>query len=310
MFYELGKRLFKITKNLINLIRVSLVFFTFFMVAYWIFEIAGATFIESLTPFFNSIKDFIHIFYNRTTVVDTVQLDYSFLVFAIFLLIVTWLLKFVVEFIEDTENKYDAIYKRFKNKAQELFNLNLERSYLQMENKNKHYAVFVKFATKDMAVDKFYEHETNEGKEEKQKSVLYDFLICASKNLNFQKRTAEDGVILFFHDVKNIDKILLNFYNCVEELKVKYKEEKWAVDYFAGIETYSDEQEAIGKCKNLKMLIKLNLKNELLCLSTFKQRYSLLQDQRFFIEAKGVYNIVTEEEVFSIKDKSTQKKLI
>lgn len=310
MFYELGKRLFKISKNLVNLARVAIVFFTFFMVAYWIFEIAGAKFIEPFIPFFTSVKDFIHIFYNRTTTIDTVQLDYSFLIFALFLLIITWLLKFVVEFIEDLETRYDSIYRSIKNKAQNLFNLNLEQSNVQLEKKNNHFVVLIQLSAIDLSQDNFYSHKTDNGTNEKQKEVTEEFLTLLSKSLIFQKRVLGDGVLLFFHRVKNVDKILRELAKAVEQVRIQNKDKKWKIDFLSGIETYSSEKEVMNKCKSLMMLIKLNIKNEILCLSTFKHRYSLSENQQFLIEGKGVYNINEEEDVFCVKSMAKQKKIL
>jgi hypothetical protein len=280
------------------------------MVSYWIFEIAGAKFVESFTPFFNSVKDFIHIFYNRITTVDTVQLDYSFLVFAIFLLIIVWLLKFVVEFIENIEKRYDSIYRNIKNKTQNLFNLNLEQSHLQLEKRNNDFVMLLKFSAINLSQDNFYSHETDDGIVEKQKAVMDEFLTLLSKTLIFEKRVLGEGMLLFFHSVKNVDKILLGITKTLEKVRDQNKDQKWNVEFLSGIETYSNEKEVMDKCKSIIMLVKLNLKNEILCLSTFKHRYEALNNQQFFIESKGVYNINEDEDVFCIKSVAKQKKIL
>ena len=310
MLHKIGKKSFEILKNLINLARVVLVFFTFFMIAYWIFEIAGSPLIAGLTPFFDSVKGFVHLFYNRTTTVETVQLDYSFLVLGIALLLIVWVLKFVVELIEDIEKKYDSYYKSFKNKTEELFNINLERNYISAEHKNNNFAVIVKFSARNLAKDNFYDLDTQEGAEERQKKTLGEFLERASKNLVFEKKVFGDGVILYFTKVKNIDKLLTQITENIEKIITKNNEEKWEVAFLAAIETYSNENEVMDKCRNLIMLIKLNLKNEILCLSTFKQRYSLVPNPLFCTEAKGVYTIHAEEDVFCIKNKAKNIKQV
>jgi len=304
LLYKIGKKLFEIFKNLTNLTRVLLVFFTFFMITYWIFEIAGSPFVAGLAPFFNSVNDFVHIFYNRTTTVDSVQLDYSFLILGITLLIIVWFLKFFVELIEDVEKKYDSYYKKFKKKTEELFNINLERSYVSAEHKNNNFAMIIKFSARNLAKDKFYDLDTQEGTEERQKKALDEFLDNASKILVFEKKVFGDGVMLYFTKVKNIDKILILIIENIESITTKNKEDKWEVFFSGAIEAYSSEKDIIDRCKNLLMLIKLNIKNEILCLSTFKQRYSLESNQQFFTEAKGVYTIHAEEDVYCIKNKA------
>ena len=280
------------------------------MVTYWICEIAGAPFVKGMAPFFDSVKDFVHLFYNRSITVDTVQLDYSFLVLAIILLIITWALKFVVEFIEDTEKNYDSIHQALKNKVQESFNVNLEQSNLNLEKKNNNFVFLIKFSAVDLAKDKFYTRETNDGTEEKQKAATVEFLELLPSTLLFEKKVLPDGILIFFRKVKNVDKMLKEITKTLESVRAQNKDEKWKINFLSGIETYSSEKDVINKCKILLMLVKLNLKNEILCLSTFKHRYSLLSNQQFFMESKGVYDINEEEDVFSVKNKEIKKKLI
>jgi len=308
LLYKIGKKCFQILKNLTNLARVVLVFFTFLMILYWIFEIAHSTFMVGLAPFFNSVKDFVHLFYTRTSNVDQVQLDFSFLVLGILLLIISWLLKFVVEFIETVERKYDFLYRNVKQKTEHLFNLNLERNYVHSENKNNNFSFLIKFSARNMGRDRFYEHNTEDGTEAKQKEALEEFLDELTKAFSFQKKVFGDGVILSFNKIKNIDKLLVEITKNITEIRSKNMDEKWDVSYLAAIETYADEKEVMDKFKNLIRLIKLNLKNELLCLSTFRQRYSLVQNQQFFMESKGVYTINDEEDVYCIKDNSKKLK--
>jgi len=310
LFYKVGKKTFEILKNLTNLTRVVLVFFTFFMILYWIFQLADTTFFAGFTPFFNSVKDFVHIFYTRTSTVENVTLDFSFLVLGFFLLIVSWLLKFVVEFIETIERKYDSIYKNLKNKTEEVFNFNLEQNYHNVEHKNNNFALLIKFSARNMAKDNFYDYNVSDGTEEKQKEVLDEFLNNMSKTLGFQKKVFGDGVILSFNKVKNLDKILLEITQNVDKIRDWNMDANWDVSYLMAIETYADEKDFMDRCRTLIMLIKLNLKNEILCLSTFKQRYSLVQNQQFFIESKGVYTIHAEEDVFCVKNKAKSIKQV
>lgn len=309
MFYKIGKKLFEIARNSINLTRVSLVFFTFFMVTYWIFEIAQAPFIANFTPFFGAIKDFIHTFYSRGTVVDEVRLDYSFLVLSIILLVICWLLKFVVEFLEKMEEKYENTHKILKGKEEELFNINLEKNYKNIEHKNSNFALIVKFTAQNLSRDTLFDYNTNEGVEEKEKKSLDEFLGKMAESLIFEKKVFANGAILFFHKVKNLDKITSAATRNLDRIREHAKMERWDVSFLSGIETYSSESEVVEKSRKLLLLVKLNLKNELLCLSTYKQRYSLVQDQKFYIESKGTYKIDGEEDVFCIKNKSYLKQL-
>ncbi len=87
------------------------------------------------------------------------------------------------------------------------------------------------------------------------------------------------------------------------EFKLKYKELKIKVDFVIGVDSYANKKEIAYKAKNLKTLLKLNKINEILCPSSFKQRYSLTENPRFTIEGIGIYQLNEgEEEIFCIKN--------
>ena len=302
MLYEVGKKLFTILMNLLNLIRVLLVFLAFFTVLYWILNIAKVPSVEVFTPFFDSIKDFVHLYYNRTVQTDEVTVDFSFLIFSLVLLAIVWGLKYVVEFIQTLEGKYDIIYQKIKNQTEALFNINLQKSYVGMENKNKKFLVLVKFTASDAEGEMSYKAKPQEVLDQKQKEALEEFSKTYMSKTIVQKKIVENSLLLYFGDFEDIDHIILELSTNIDHLKQKYRRDKWILDSFVGIETYSEDKYIFDKYKKLKTVLKLNLKNELICLGTFRQRYLLVKNPHYILDCKGLYDICGDkEDVFDIR---------
>jgi len=301
LFNKLAKKIFNLLINFVKFIQVTLVFLSFFIVLYWLLQIAGATFIDIVAPFFEGIKAFIHTFYNRTVQIDQVSIDFSFLLATFIILLIAQLLKFLVEGIEFLEKKYDSIYKFFKNKAEKLFNISLEQQYKFQEQKNNKFLLLIQFSLIDSTKDKFFDKDLVTGVEEKQKEVLQKFLEIFGKDLKFQTEFLKEGLLLCFNDFENIEKALSEFGNCIKILKKKCIEEHWQVTYVAGIDVYANNGEILPKVKRMIMLLKLHLKDKIACFPTFKQRYLLINNPKYKIEGQGTYKIEDCEDVFALE---------
>lgn len=308
MFYELGKKAFNFLVNAINFIRLMLIFGAFFTTLYWLLQIGQVTFVEGFAFIFEPVKDFVHNFYNRTVTTDSATVDFSFLIGSFLMLLVTWGLKFVIDYIQLLEKKYDEIHKNLKNKTQDLFNLSLDINYKNVEQKIKKVLVLVSFSTKNLAKDIYFDKDAKMGEDEKQKLALSDFSESIHSAFTSEKKLLKDSVLLYFNDFKNIDNLLLEVEKRIGDLKTKYKEEKWELIPYVAVETYSEDKEVVEKYKNLMMLLKLQLHDEMVCLSSFTQRYALVSNARYIIESKGVYTIHEEEDIFSIKNKEKHTK--
>lgn len=302
MFYKIGKVLFRFVLNSVNFFRLLLVFWAFFTLVYWLFQLGGNTFVNQFAPLFEPVRDFIHIFYTRVATIDKVSIDFSFLLAAILMFLTVWGLKFVVEYIELAERKYDSIYRYIKNKAEELFNLNLEAQYLSMENKNNKLLFLIKFSANNAAKDSFFNRDFEMGVEEKEKEILLAFLKGLDISATMQKRFLNEGVLLYFEDFNDIERILAALKSNIMNLQRIYAEQKWGLTSLISIEAYAENKDIEAKLKNLIMLNSLNQPDQILCSGAFKQRYSLIHNPKLIIEDKGFYKLAKGgEEVYSIK---------
>lgn len=302
MSYKLGKKIFEWATNFLQFLRVVLVFLCFFTIFYWILELAGVDFIKFAAPFFEFIKNTVHIFYNKTTLINGKELDFVFLVAVVVFLLVIWWLKFVIDFMEVLETKFEKIYEHLRKREEKIFNENLEKEYLEAEYKNDKVLFLVKFTASNLTKDSYFERNVEEGVNEKEKAVLKEFNSNIFENLRCPSEFLDNGVLLYFKDFENIDKFILQIEYTIQDLKEKYREEKWQINYTAGIDVYADTKEVEPKIQTLKNLLKLDSNNKIICLSSFKHRYLLRKYKKYDFESQGFYQIIENEEVFCIKN--------
>jgi len=285
-----------------HLIQVVLIFLSFFIILYWLFDLGKATWITPFAPFFDSIKAFVHTFYQRTVTVDEATVDFSFLIATFIALLIVWSLKYLIELIKNVEKNYDKIHRAIKKKTEDVLNMTLEQEYIMSEYKNNKFLLLINFSALNMLKDSFFHKDTNVGLEEKQKEVLLLFADELGKKLEFQKKFLNDGLLLYFNSFNDIDKILSMVEELVLNLRRKYYAEKWQVNSAISVDVYAKDMEVLTKIKNLIMLVRLGTKDRIICLSTFKQRYSINKTQKYRLETQGIYAINDiEENVFVLK---------
>lgn len=313
MFYKLIKFLFKCFINYLQFIQVLLVFLSLFIILYWVLQLAGLPFLQPFDLFFTILKSIIHLFYNRTVQINNISIDFSFLIAVFILLIIAWGIKFVIDFVNYIEKKFDSIYKVFKQKNENEFNIDLEKQYISQESRNNKFLILINFYAEDLSKDKFYTRDAGmDMKEEKQNMILEDFfenlegnLDCQSKFLNnkfLNDKLLKGNLLLDFNNFNDINNILSDIENIMKTMKSKYSKEQWKINYLMSVEPYAEPREVLQKTERLKTLNGLGLKDRIICLSAFKQRYSLIKDAKYTFEAQGVYKIrEEEEEVFCLK---------
>lgn len=302
MFYDVGKKIFYLLINSVRFVQVALVFLAFFVTLYWIFQIAGATFLTPVAPFFEGIKSTVHIFYDRTVTIDQVSIDFSFLLASFVCLIIAHLLKFLAEWLEKVEKKFDDMHDYLKQQAENLFNKKLERQYVAQEKLNSKFLMIVQFNLKNLSLDKFFHHDLNEGVEEKQKEVLKDFSEIFGKEFVTKKDFINEGLLLYLSTFQDMERIVREFARSISFLQQKYAEQHWQVNYIAAIDVYATNSEVAKKFKKLIMLINLGLKNKIACLATFKQRYLIEKNPAYSVEEYGTYKLDDYEDIYVIQN--------
>lgn len=281
--------------------QIVLIFLSFFVILYWLFELAQSSLIIPFSPFFEPIKNFVHLFYNRTVSYDGGSVDFSFLIATFIFLLIVWGLRFVIEGIELLEKKYDKLFYLTKRTEEKIFNASLESSYSRKETKKNNFIFFVNLSMLNLAKNKLYSRDFNEGSDEKREQVLAEFF----NNIDLEgvnKKIIKEGVLLNFFGSDHIDYILSFVENLILKLRAKYSQEKWQLSYLVIVETYVDKNDFLQTVNDILGLNKINLQNRIVCFATFKQRYLLNNDPQFNIETEGVYTINNQEkDVFLIK---------
>lgn len=293
MHNNLGKKIFKLTYDLLRFIQICLIFLSLFVIAYWFLSIAGTPIIQPVAPFFEGIKNLVHLFYNRPVAIDKAVLDFSLIVAAIIFLLFVLGIKFVIEFIEIAEEKYDVVYKTYKKHTEKVFNAQLEKEYLEQEARNNKTIALVKFKASGASSD-----ADTEGKV---KEILFDFFEILDEDIDCKKEITENTIFLYFNDYNNIDRFVTSLETILKGIKAKYYEDKWQVNYNIGIDVYAEAQEIEAKKDSLKKLVKIGLDNKIACLATFKHRYLMTKVTKYTFVEEGYYNIIKNDEVFSLK---------
>jgi len=158
----------------------------------------------------------------------------------------------------------------------------------------------VKLKVKDLSVDAFYSRDTTPRDTNKELEIMSNFMEVIDEDLQCQKKLFNDNLLLYFTNFDKIDETLDKLRLIIKNLKTKHLEDKWQITTSIGVDTYAAINEIAPKIQKLILLNKLGLDNKMLCLSSFKQRYSLLNKKKYTIDVEGAYKLGENEEDVSI----------
>lgn len=302
MFYKLGKKLFKFINNSLHFLQILLVFLSFFVILYWVLQMAQISFIQPFAPFFQAIKNIIHLFYHRLITIDDVTVDFSLLVAVFIFLFIVWFLKIFIDWFEFVEKEYDKFFSKLRKKEEAFLNKQLEEENVKRECNNNKFIILIKFYTSNLLLDSFYNRDVTEGVEEKEKEILSDFIKEIKEKIKCEERTIGKNLLLYFDDINDFDDIFSRIDKIILILKEKYRTQNWGLTALVCIDIYEDASKIPIKVKKLETLSQLDLADETVCLASFRQRYLLQKNSRYYIEGKGVYQIESSsEELFCLK---------
>lgn len=285
-----------------QILSVGLIFLSFFTLVYWSLDLGKVSFIKGLAPFFDGIRDFVHLFYQRTVEISGQTVDFSFFVAIIIMLLIAWGLKLLAEYVRCLEVKYEFIYLKFKKGEEDRFNFVLMQQYLAEEFKNNKFAFLIKFKIENTLRDEYYGKGFNEIHGQKEAEIIQDFSETIETALKCDIKVVNGCIFSFANRFKNVDKSIAKLIDCIKKLKDKYSQEYWDILSFASIDTYADDNELDDKLDTLSRLLTLDAENEILCLSSFRQRYSLVESPKYSMNTQGVYTSKGErQDVFYIK---------
>ena len=152
--------------------QIVLIFLSFAILLYWILEITKVPFAAQFTPFFDTLKGLVHIYYQRKSVIDGVEIDFSFLLLTFIFLLVVMSTRFLIEYIKAIETKFDSIHNQIKINVEKSFNKKLEVERLNDEYKNNKFLIAIKFNAINLMENGFLDKNSNKNVEEKEKEIL------------------------------------------------------------------------------------------------------------------------------------------
>lgn len=306
MFAKLIKKFFELLENCLRFLQISSIFLILLTAIYWCVEISGAPVPDWVSMFFSNIKNIGTSFRTDMALFAQSPVDFSFLISIFLIFLFIWVLKVLISSLNFTEKKLINLHNAIKEQEEISFNKQLEKEYLQEEYKNNSCLLLVNFKVEKLNSQILYDrHSESFDKSKLQSEVQSEFFSLLEGNLDdCTSEFLEDnqGIVLSFSPFYDVNEIFKNLKNILTMVKKTYATKSVDVSYLVGVETYAEKKSVPLKKEILKRLVALGFENEIICLSTFKQRYSLVKNKNYTFNLQGVFKICEEETVFVLKE--------
>lgn len=298
--HKLFLKLLKLLINLLFIIQIALIILIFLTATYWFFDLMGSNLFKFAEPIANYIIDFIKLFYNRDIVAGGVFIDGSLLLFDIIALAVIFLLSKLKYYLYISQDFFIREINKCKQKIEKEFNKQLKA---EAENVIKQYtqaAILITFEAKDLKVDRFWGGDSKAGVKETEQYIVELFCDNLSKMKDITFRRGGKKIVIYIKYFDKVDAILNYINNFIEYQRSEMRNNRWALDYYCAVATYSDganiEQDILPLLENL---LKIKQKNEIICIGSFSLRYSLKEKPLFYgLRLKGAYSVAGGSDIY------------
>lgn len=281
---------------------LSVIIFAFIM--YWFFDLINCQYLAFLTPVANNIIDFMHAYFEESLNKGANNTDGSLFLFIMALLIVITFLTQLKTFSATSIKTIARLIDRVKSKREDEFNAQLRAEADQAILAYRNVVLIVRLAPRRRAID---DRRTDEEKEQESKEMA-DKLICdlytrvkESPCCKFAKN--QDQLVVTLKGFTHVDKLLYYVSKALEDMREELRKENWILRYYAAIDAFDDKALLKDVYYDLQILLKLNLRNEIVCYGNFCNRYYMESKNLFEAYLKGVYDTTEPENVWTLVKK-------
>lgn len=313
MAYTMGTNqtnyLFSLAKNLAKLIQIFCMFYAFFSLLYWLLYASDVKGIENYFWIFKPAWDFVRMFYTYKPNINNELIDFTGVISAICLIILSNSFKSVFEFVNGVEQKYKIDSVKRAEKQSKIAAKNT--SAAKIAPKDLIGFIFI-LEIQITTLSNFIQEEKITPEEvENLKERFYKALLDnLNQNQITQKGQYKKKLFLIYKDINYIDNFIFYTRETLNSLSREFSKPTIRIDFLVGLTRLKTTDNINEEINILDTIICLGIKNEFICTSTFKTNYDERTKKQYKPVTKGVYNlsknlnITNNQEIYSLRENS------
>lgn len=302
---------FRMLKNMFKSVQVFIGFYAFLNIVFWLAYTAKIVNQEGLYLLFKPAWDVVNIFYTYKSVQGKEEIDFTGVVCAICLMVISIILKSVSEYVAELEETAKIEDAKRLEKAQKRAMAQAKgivKNRKTIQNKEAGFVFLLDITIKQ--VSGFIQEEALSPEEVAK--IRNNFFTSLLNNLNLnqvaQKGYYRKKLFLVHKNISAFDDFIFYTRETLNSLSREFVRPNLRIDFLVGMNAIGLNEDFKEKLDILDTVNKLTLKNEFICTQSLKDLYTCLPKQNYKMTSKGVYNlsknlnISNNQEIFSLRE--------
>lgn len=304
---------FAMLKNIIKATQVFLGFYGSANLLFWLAYTAKIVNMEAgWYLVFKPAWAIVNLFYQYKPVEGREDTDFTGVVCAICLIVMTVVLKSVTEYVAELEEQAkieDAKrLERAKKRAMAVKRTNVKTKANVKKSNDSGFVFLLDIDIKQ--VSGFIQEEALSPEEVAKIKTKFFTALLQNLNLNqvVQKGYYKKKLFLVYKSISYFDDFIFYTRETLNSLSKEFTRPTLRIDFLVGVNTIVPSDDLRGKLDVLDTINKLSLKNEFICTQSMRDMYECTPKQAYRLASKGVYNlsknlnVSNNQEIFSLRE--------
>lgn len=301
--------MFKLAKKFIDsslsgskAIQSILIFVSLLTMVYFILDLMHIPMPIEIKSIFDAIYNFQSAIYKPELAM--VPVDFTFLTFAIEMLLIAGLLVYSQSFLIEFEQHLDKVAKDGNKRFEEKFNKNLANNAEKIENQNNYFAILfnirLAYTNKNL-----YDMQKKVDLDIKRQEILVRLRSLIVSTFGVYVETVPFGSLAFFNDINQCNKVFDLILNFQDKIRQELTPLHLKVDVISAVCIAEKKDKKEHFVPKLEKLLNLSIPNRIMVLNEFKNRYQMLKEQTYEFTDLGTYAMGEDFiDVFAINKKA------
>ncbi len=304
---------FAMLKNIVKAIQVFLGLYGSANLLFWLAYTAKVVNLEvGWYLVFKPAWNIVNLFYKYKPIEGKDDTDFTGVVCAICLIIMTVILKSVAEYLAEIEEQAkieDAKrLERAKKRAMAVKKTNVKTKSNVKKSSDSGFIFLLDIDIKQ--VSGFIQEELLSPEEVAKIKNKFFTALLQNLNLNqvLQKGYYKKKLFLVYKNISYFDDFIFYTRETLNSLSKEFTRPTLRIDFLVGLNTIMASDDLRDKLGILDTINKLSLKNEFICTQALRDTYECSPKQTYRLASKGVYNlsknlnVSNNQEIFSLRE--------
>lgn len=284
--FKLAKKFIDASLSGTKTVQSLLIFVSLVTMVYFVLDLAHVPMPEEVKSVFDAIYNFQSAVYKPELAL--VPVDFTFLTFAIEMLLIAGLLVYSQSFLIEFEQHLDKVIKDGNRRYEEKFNKNLAQNAKKIENQNNYFAIL--FNIRMALVNKnIYDTQKKVDIDIKRQETLVRLRNLIVNNFGVFVEQCNSGSLAFFNDINQCNKLFDLILDFQTKIRQELAHENIKIDVISAVCIAGKHDRKETYIPKLEKLLSLSIPNKIMVLNEFRNRYNTLKEQTYEFTELGTY---------------------